>query len=142
MNESILGNKTLYKIFLYCAKISPYVYAIVQILGTFCYYFNIVTNIPSFIGGCSLLTVILLLLISRVFNFCLMHRIPIYYIMTVFLIALVNNLLSLGNIIILLRVNILIIGIFLLVYIYIWYKYRNIPKIDNILYFCKNYCNC
>lgn len=142
MNNSILGNKTLYKIFLYCVKVSPYIYALTQIIGMMCYYFGYVTNIPSFIGGCSLLTIVLLLLISKIFNFCITHRIPIYYIISVYIIAMINTWIPLGNTLIFIRFYMLNIGIFLLIYIYVWYKYRNIPKIDNLLYFCKKYCDC
>lgn len=142
MNKSILGNKNLYKIFLYFSKISSYVYAFIQIIGILCYYLEIATNIPSFIGGCSLLTIILLFLISKVFNFCITHRIPIYYIISVYVIGLLNIIIPLVTTVLLLRIYMLNIGIFLLIYIYVWYKYRNIPKIDNLLYFCKKYCDC
>ena len=142
MNNSILGNKTLYKTFLYCTKISSYVYALIQVIGIICFYLKVNTIIPSFIGGCSLITIVLLILISYVFNFCTTHRIPIYYIISVYLIGLLDLIFPLGDILILLRIYTLNIGLFLLIYIYVWYKYRNVPKIDNLLYFCKKYCDC
>lgn len=139
--NSILGNKTLYKLFLICAKFSSYFYAIIQLIGLVCYNLNINTNIPGLLGGCSLITLILLFLISFVFKFCITHRIPLYYVTGIYILGLIDKLIINISFI---RLHIIYLGIFILLYIYIWYKNRNNPKVDHIKQLCESYaeCNC
>lgn len=133
----LLGNKTLYKIFLIFSKFSSYVYALFQILALICYQLELDVTLLSYLGGCSITTIILLFLISYVFKFCLTHRIPIFYSIFVYVISLIDNLYPIANIF---RVHFIFVGLFILIYIYIWYKCRNVPKIDHVVEFCKNYC--
>lgn len=142
MNKSILANKTAYKLFLVCAKFSSYIYALAQLAGLICVALGFTTAIPALIGGCSLITIILLYLISIVFQFCTTHRIPLYYVMSVYAIGVLDFIFPFGSNLELLRIYFVNAGIFILMYIYIWYKYRNITKIDEVKHFCERYCNC
>ena len=139
--NTTLGNKNLYKIFLICAKYSSYIYAFMQILGLLLCELKIITIIPSFIGGCSIFTIILLFLISHVFKFCFTHRIPLWYIVSVFLIGLIDNIFFIEPIF---RIYLLNFGIFILLYITIWFKNKDNPKVDHIKQLCESYaeCNC
>jgi hypothetical protein len=139
--NNILGNKTLYKVFLICAKFGPYLYAIIQIVGLICNIIGFYTIIPSFIGGCSIITLCLLFLISFVFKFCLTHRLPLYYTLCVFIITILDKIFLFGSI---LRIYFIILGIFILLYIAIWFKNKDNPKVDHIKQLCESYaeCNC
>lgn len=142
MNKSILANKTTYKLFLVCAKFSSYIYAIVQLAGLVCFTLGYTTTLPALIGGCSLITLILLYLISIVFQFCITHRVPLYYVTSVYLIGVLDLICPFGSNLEILRIYFVNAGVFILAYIYVWYKHRNIPKIDEVKEFCNKYCNC
>jgi hypothetical protein len=141
MNNTLGNNKTLYKLFLIFAKYSSYVYAIIQLLGLICFKFNIIINLFAFIGGCSVITLCLLFLISFVFKFCLTHRLPLYYTLCVFIITILDKIFLFGSI---LRIYFIILGIFILLYIAIWFKNKDNPKVDHIKQLCESYaeCNC
>ena len=75
-----LKSKRLYKIELYLIKIIPYLMALVFLLNTVLSYFDIDVPILSYIGSCSILTLLFLYTSSFVFRFCVYHRILIHYI--------------------------------------------------------------
>lgn len=141
MNNT-LGNKNLYKIFIIIAKYIPYLMAIIQILEIIFNYLKISCMWLSFFGGCSIGVVILLFLISFVFRFCVIHRLPLYYTSSVYLLRLIDITIGipLTNIMFL-RLHFIIMGIALLIYGILLYKYRNNPKVDHIKTLCDNYCN-
>lgn len=141
MNNTLGNNKILYKLFLIFAKYSSYVYAIIQLLGLICFKFNIIINLFAFIGGCSIITLCLLFLISFVFKFCLTHRLPLYYTLCIFIITILDKIFLFGSI---LRIYFIILGIFILLYIAIWFKNKDNPKVDHIKQLCESYaeCNC
>lgn len=141
MDNTLGNNKTLYKLFLIFAKYSSYIYALVQIIGLFCYKFNKYTIVSSHLGGCSLITLCLLFLISFVFKFCLTHRLPLYYTLFVYFIGMLDKIFLFGSI---LRIYFIILGIFILLYIAIWFKNKDNPKVDHIKQLCESYaeCNC
>ena len=139
--NTTLGNKYLYKIFLIFAKFSPYLYAIAQTLALICLKFNISTEVLAFLGGCSIISLIILFLISYTFKFCEKHRIPLYYVLSIYLIRIIDSIFLIGPI---LRIYFILFGIFILIYLYIWYKTKDNPKVDHIRQLCESYteCNC
>jgi hypothetical protein len=72
-------SKSLYKIELKLLKILPYLAALFYLLNTILTYFGIDCIFFNIIAGHSLLSLIFMLLSSFVFNFCIYHRIPLYY---------------------------------------------------------------
>ena len=72
-------NKTLYTIELKLLKILPYLAALFYLLNTILTYYGIDCIFFNIIAGHSLLSLIFMLLSSFVFNFCIYHRIPLYY---------------------------------------------------------------
>lgn len=137
--NTTLGNKYLYKTFLIFAKFSPYAYAILQTIALICFKFNISIEVLAFSGGCSVLTLIILFLISYTFKFCEKHRIPLYYILSIFIIRIIDSIFLIGPI---LRIYFILFGIFILIYMYIWYKTKDNPKVDHIKQLCENYDCC
>lgn len=72
--------KHLYKIELFLIKVIPYIIAGIYLANSILSYFNIRTEVLSYIGGLSLLPLLFLYLSSFVFKFCVYHRLPLYYI--------------------------------------------------------------
>ena len=95
--------------------------------------------------GTSIIFIILLYLISIIFRFCGTHRLSLHYVTFTYLISIFDYYigLPLSNIGLYYLYSI-ITGIFITLWIYIWYKNRNNPKIDYIKQLCDNYtdCNC
>lgn len=143
MTERTLGNKRLYKIFIIVAKYISYILALTQIVGIIFSYFNITCIWLSIFGGCSIGIIGLLFLISIVFRFCLLHRMPLYYTSSIYLLQIIDNSIGipLGNLM-LFRLHFIIIGITLLLYVFLYYKNRRNPKVDHIKEFCSNYGIC
>lgn len=78
--EERLRSKYLYKIQLYLLKVIPMVMAFICLLNTILSYFDIDVELLSYIGSCSVLTVLFLYISSYVFKFCEYHRMFLYYI--------------------------------------------------------------
>ena len=144
MNISILGSKYLYKIFILTTKYISYLLAITQVLGIILCYYNIPHIWLSILGGCSIGIIFLLLLTSLVFKFCELHRIPIYYTISVYIIQIIDCSIGIPiTNLMLYRIYFILTGLFVLVYCLCVYKFRNNPKIDHIKQLCERYnCNC
>ena len=69
-----------YKFLLIFVKYSPWLLGFIYFLGSILLYFNIYTSILSWIGFTGLLPIIILYLNSIAFEFCIWHRLPLYYI--------------------------------------------------------------
>lgn len=136
-------NKYLYKIFLISTKYTPITLAICFIANLVCNYFKIIAPILVYFGGVSFSFLMLLYLISWVFQFCHLYRIPLHYITVGNVIGLCNQWfqypISSMN---MARVYFVITGIAVCIYIWFMYKNRNNPKIDPIKQLCDNYCRC
>jgi hypothetical protein len=142
MND-LIRNKNLYKIFLSLLKFLPMILSIIQIILTSLNYFGISCTILTYIGGSSLLFIGLLFMMSYIFRFCYLYRIPLWYIT---IIGILNLLRYFGYISIDLelyyRLCMIITGIFISLFIGYKYKNRKNPKIDHIKQLCENYVNC
>ena len=68
--ESLKRNKIIYKIELGLLKIIPMLMAFMCVLNSVLSYFSIDTCILSYLGGTSILTLILLYISSYTFKFC------------------------------------------------------------------------
>ena len=140
MNKT-LGSKNLYKLFISASKYIPILCAIIQIIGLIMNYIGITSTWLSFIGGTSIMFVILLYLISYVFRFCYLYRMPLHFIVIINVIIAINLIVGIPIITyIALRLCMLISGIFIITYIIVMYKNRNNPKVDYIKNLCDRYC--
>ena len=136
-------SKNLYKIFLAFTKYLPLTLAILFVVNIVCAYFKVSIPIIYYFGGTSFIFIILLYLISWVFQFCHLYRIPLHYVTLSNTIGIVDSygLIPLDNINIA-RIYFIITGIAAIAYIWFIYKNRNKPKIDHIKQLCDSYCDC
>lgn len=134
-------NKYLYKVFLTCVKYTPITLSICFILNLVCNYYRISCPILSYIGGVSFIFIALLYLMSWVFQFCYLYRIPLHYVT-------IGNLLGLGNKVLghpissinMYRVYFILTGITIVSYIWFASTNRHNPKINYIHQLCDLYC--
>lgn len=134
-------NKRLYKIFLSVLKYTPIILFLIFIIGFILNFFGIPAILLNFIGGTSIMFLILLYILSYVFKFCYLFRIPLHYITIVNLISTIDTIFAIPlSTIILLELNFILAGIALVLYIYFAYKNRNSKKVDPIVELCKRYC--
>lgn len=136
-------SKNLYKIFLGFTKYIPLFLAILFITNTICTYHKIYNPIIYYFGGTSFIFIILLYLISWVFQFCHLYRIPLHYVTLSNIIGISDSygLIPLDNLN-MTRVYFIIAGIAAVAYVWVMYKNRNKPKVDHIKQLCDTYCNC
>lgn len=89
----------------------------------------------------AIITLFILYLISTIFKFCNLHKIPLYYVTLNMVITMVDYYIGIPiNTEILYRFYAIITGVFIIIYIWLIYKNRNNPKVDYIRSFCENYC--
>lgn len=118
-------NKALYKIQLYLIKVIPMVMAFISLVNTVFSYYDIDLPILSYIGGYSILTIVLLYLASYVFKFCEYHRMFIHYIVVNWALNIYDAYIGIplndrGLLITYLTVT----GIFLFIILYLYAKSR------------------
>ena len=122
MVENGVG-KVLYKIELLLIKVIPFIIMFCYALNNILYYFDIEVIFLSTFSGISILTWIFLYISSFVFKFCIYHRLPLYYILTIDIINYYDYLIGLPisdkRLFVL---DIIIIGIFLLFIVYFKFK--------------------
>jgi hypothetical protein len=136
-------NKNLYKIFLIIIKFIPNMLAGMKIIGLVLSYFKISSFILTCSFGTSIIFIIILYLISIIFKFCGTHRLSLHYVSLITVLSIIDYYIGipLSNIGLYYLYSI-ITGIFITLWIYIWYKNRNNPKIDYIKQLCDNYTDC
>jgi hypothetical protein len=142
MNTKLIENKILYKLFLSIIKFTPIIITIVHTVALILHYVGIPSTLLSCFGGISILFLIILYIISYVFKFCYLYRVPLWYV-TVIVLVNVIQLLGVGiTTINLYRIYTIIFGFFLIVFIIYMYKNRKNPKIDHIKQLCDKYIDC
>lgn len=85
-----LKSKTLYKIELGLLKVIPMILALTALLNSILSYFGIDLYILSYIGGVSIFTMLFLYLSSYVFKFCGYHRMFLHYIVSTWIINIID----------------------------------------------------
>ena len=143
MNTQILKNKNLYKITAILVKYLPSGLALWQILMTILNYCGITMSILGCLGGTSLIFLGVLYLLSYLFQYCYLYRIPLGYNFIVGTLVILRASGFLNSMLILdfYRIIMIITGIFILVFVYFMYKNRNNPKVGGIKSFCEKYCD-
>lgn len=113
--------KSLYKLDLYLIKITPFIISIGYIINNVLLSFNIHVPFLDDIVNLSLIPFIVLYISSFVFKFCIYHRLPLYYILFINIINLINACTNIftGNAI---NIIISIIGVIILGIVYLKHK--------------------
>ena len=138
-------NKTRYKMFLSYIKYVPNILAIIQIICLVLSYFKITSFALTCVGGTSILFILLLYVVSYVFQFCGTHRISLHYVSSITGLTIFDWYIGIPlDVEALYTLYTFITGAFMTSWIIIWYKNRNNPKIDHIKQLCDTYsdCNC
>lgn len=143
MKSELLKNKYLYKLTAIIVKYLPSVLAITQTILLGLNYFGIAFPLIPFIGGTSIAFLGLLYLLSYLFQYCSLYRMPLGYNLIVNIIVLLKatKVLVISTIDTY-RILAIITGLFILIFTYFIYKYRNNPKVGGIKNFCDKYCDC
>ena len=141
MNNEILKNKQIYKILLVIIKYLPIILFGIQTFLLGMNYMGIVLPVMTCIGGSSLIFMATLLIISKVFRFCYLYRIPIWgnIIIGMITILRISGYIPI-SLISLYRLYAIIVSIVILLFIIIKYKNRNKPKVNYLRNFCERYC--
>ena len=79
-----------YKLLLITIKYFPWILAFIYLLGTILLYLELYVSILSWIGFTGIFPLIILYLSSIVFEFCIWHRLPLYYILLCNIIDFLN----------------------------------------------------
>ena len=85
-----LKSKTLYKIELGLLKVIRMILALTALLNSVLSHFGIDLYILSYIGGVSIFTMLFLYLSSYVFKFCEYHRMFLHYIVSTWIINIID----------------------------------------------------
>ena len=136
-------NKNLYKIFLSTVKYTPIFLAIAQTLNIATNYIGISAIWIQFLGGISFPFLLMLYIISYVFKFCYLYRIPLQYLTILSVVAIIDSLFGIPiSTINMFRIYTIIFGVFIITFVVYMYKNRNKPKIDHLKQMCENYTKC
>jgi hypothetical protein len=136
-------DKNLYKIFLALVKYIPITIALIFTTHQILMYLKILNPILMYIGGTSFVFIVLLYILSFVFKFCSLYRIPLHYVTIGNTIGVLDSVLRfpISNLS-MFRLYFILFGIMLIIYIWLMYKNRNNPKVDPIKQLCETYCDC
>lgn len=135
-------NKNLYKIFLTIVKYIPFVLSLMNIVSTILNYLSIPTTILAYIGGSSIIFLIILWLISFVFQYCYLYKIPLGFVSSLTTFNLLKFLKVISvNALDSYRIYAIILGIFILLFVIYRYKNRHKDKSkENIDRICRFLC--
>ena len=118
-------NKNLYKTFLILVKYIPITLALIFLSQNVLVYIEVITPILLYLGGSSLIFIVLLYILSWVFRFCYLYRIPLHYVTIGNVVGILDKwfIFPLSNIG-MLRIYFALFGVMTIVYI--WLTYKNI----------------
>ena len=121
----MINRLMLHKLMLICIKYIPCLLAVLYIINNILYIIGIKFIFISCISYLSLIPIIFMLLTSFTFQFCIYHRLPLYYIIgdDMFSYLIYNNILNM-SIGITLAIQILLLGITIISAAYLKNKYN------------------
>ena len=131
--EENLKSKILYKTQLCLLKVIPMVMAFIFWINTVLSYFDIDLEVFSYIGSCSIITIVYLYISSYVFRFCEYHRIFLHYVCIIWLINIYDYYIGIPvDDISMLMIYQIITGICLFIILYLYAKnYKKSTRKDN-----------
>ena len=127
-----LKSKTLYKIELGLLKVIPMILALTALLNSILSYFGIDLYILSYIGGVSIFTMLFLYLSSYVFKFCEYHRMFLHYIVSTWIINIIDYYVGIPiSDLEYLCLQMIIAGISLFIILYLYVRSHKKPTIED-----------
>ena len=141
MIENALGSKRLYKIFLSIIKYVPNILALLKIMSLILNYFGTTSFFLTCFGGTSIILLVILYLISFIFRFCGLYRISLNYVSIITGISIIDYYWQIPiNMLEMYELYFAITGVFITLWIWLFYKNRNNPKVDHLKQLCDNIC--
>ena len=133
VEENYLKNKILYKTQLCLLKVIPMVMAFIFWINTVLSYFDIDLEVFSYIGSCSIITIVYLYISSYVFRFCEYHRMFLHYVCIIWLINIYDYYIGIPvDDISMLMIYQIITGICLFTILYLYVKsHKKSTRKDN-----------
>lgn len=133
VEENYLKNKILYKTQLCLLKVIPMVMAFIFWINTVLSYFDIDLEVFSYIGSCSIITMVYLYISSYVFRFCEYHRMFLHYVCIIWLINIYDYYIGIPvDDISMLMIYQIITGICLFIILYLYVKsHKKSTRKDN-----------
>lgn len=92
LKEEARLNKSLYKVFLALIKYAPIIDLISEIGYSLFAYFKLDGSAFMFLGGFSIIGIVLLYLASYVFKFCYLYRVALHTIVLVNIMAIIDTI--------------------------------------------------
>ena len=131
--EENLKSKILYKTQLCLLKVIPMVMAFIFWINTALSYFDIDLEVFSYIGSCSIITMVYLYISSYVFRFCEYHRMFLHYVCIIWLINIYDYYIGIPvDDISMLMIYQIITGICLFTILYLYVKsHKKSTRKDN-----------
>lgn len=127
-----LKSKTLHKIELGLLKVIPMILALTALLNSILSYFGIDLYILSYIGDVSIFTMLFLYLSSYVFKFCEYHRMFLHYIVSTWIINIIDYYVGIPiSDLEYLCLQMIIAGISLFIILYLYVKSHKKPTIED-----------
>ena len=119
-----LRSKYLYKILLILLKYIPIMIALFYVLNTISALCGIDIPVLSNIAGMSLFTWIFMYIAAWVFQFCIYHRMFLYYILITDIINIYDYYICINHDIVALHISLIGISLFLILYFYVKHNKR------------------
>lgn len=119
-----LRSKYLYKILLILLKYIPIMIALFYVLNTVSALCGIDIPVLSNIAGMSLFTWIFMYIAAWVFQFCIYHRMFLYYILITDIINIYDYYIGINHDIVALHISLIGISLFLILYFYVKHNKR------------------
>ena len=118
-------NKALYKLLIILLKTLPFIIAAIYILDLVLQFFDIDFVILSYIATVTVIPWLFMYLASWVFKFCIVHRLPLYYILVEDLMVVLDNYLHFPlSALVTYEIHFVLIGIFIFALLYYHQKQR------------------
>lgn len=141
-----LSSKRLYKILLIILKYTPVTLALLDVIYTILSYFGTVAVGLSIFGGVSFIFLLILFLLSYIFRFCYLYRIPLYYITITNLISTLKyyKIISLAALP-MIKIYAIITGIVVLIYVFCIFRYgtkKCVGRIRSLYRLFSEGCDC
>lgn len=119
-----LRSKYLYKVLLILLKYIPIMIALFYVLNTVSALCGIDIPVLSNIAGMSLFTWIFMYIAAWVFQFCIYHRMFLYYILITDIINIYDYYIGINHDIVALHISLIGISLFLILYFYVKHNKR------------------
>ena len=116
-------NKSWYKLLLIILKVIPYIVAVGYVMYTLLSFMGVNVDSMGYFIHISILSWVFIYMCSWVFDFCIVHRIPLYYIGINDSISIIDEYIGIPiSTFKLLVLHAIIIGVFIIIYAIIYVK--------------------